>query len=111
MSENRECIKAMATVEHRLGQRRSAVITRDEFKSVGDYIEALEHDIQMLACENHSLLSQMIQPEHYQVDSEVIAGDHQDKCPGCGGVADNGYDRSWPKPNPYFCTMCELEDV
>ncbi|QDP66537.1 MAG: hypothetical protein Tp1111DCM1126091_43 [Prokaryotic dsDNA virus sp.] len=70
MSENRGCTKAMAAIEARLGQRRSAVITRDEFKAVSDYIETLEHDIQMLACENHSLLSQMIQPEHYRVDFE-----------------------------------------
>lgn len=107
MSENRECTKAMAAVEARFGQRRSAVITRDEFKAVGDYIETLEYDIQMLACENHSLLSQMIQPECYQVDSLEALDKHLDACPGCGGVADNGYDRSWPEPNPYFCTKCE----
>ena len=28
-----------------------------------------------------------------------------DTCPGCGGVADNGYDREFP-PNPYYCTKC-----
>ncbi len=27
------------------------------------------------------------------------------KCPKCGGVADNGHDRCLP-PNPYFCTKC-----
>jgi hypothetical protein len=27
------------------------------------------------------------------------------KCPGCGGEADNGHDRSWP-PVPYRCTTC-----
>lgn len=29
-----------------------------------------------------------------------------DKCPKCGGDADNGYDRCVP-PNPYYCTKCE----
>lgn len=28
------------------------------------------------------------------------------KCPGCGGEADNGHDREVP-PNPYYCTKCE----
>lgn len=28
-----------------------------------------------------------------------------DKCPGCGGYADNGHDREYP-PNPYYCTKC-----
>ncbi len=27
------------------------------------------------------------------------------KCPGCGGDADNGYDRCLP-PNPYYCMKC-----
>lgn len=31
-----------------------------------------------------------------------------DKCPGCGGEADNGHDRMHP-PNPYFCSRCEPE--
>ncbi len=28
-----------------------------------------------------------------------------DICPGCGGVADNGFDRCVP-PSAYFCTKC-----
>jgi len=28
-----------------------------------------------------------------------------DKCPGCGGPADNGHDRCLP-PSPYYCTKC-----
>ena len=32
--------------------------------------------------------------------------DYLDKCPNCGGPADNGFDRSWPDPNPYYCTKC-----
>ena len=28
-----------------------------------------------------------------------------DKCPGCGGPADNGHDREMP-PSPYYCTKC-----
>lgn len=27
------------------------------------------------------------------------------KCPGCGGEADNGFDRCVP-PAPYYCTTC-----
>lgn len=26
-------------------------------------------------------------------------------CPGCGGEADNGFDRCFP-PNPYYCKKC-----
>lgn len=29
-----------------------------------------------------------------------------DKCPKCGGPADNGFDRCIP-PSPYYCTKCE----
>lgn len=29
-------------------------------------------------------------------------------CPRCGGVADNGFDRSYP-PVPYICTKCEVD--
>ncbi len=29
-----------------------------------------------------------------------------DKCPNCGGLADNGHDRCLP-PNPYYCTKCQ----
>jgi len=29
-----------------------------------------------------------------------------DKCPVCGGPADNGHDRCFP-PNPYYCTKCQ----
>lgn len=30
------------------------------------------------------------------------------KCPTCGGVADQGFDRCYP-PNPYECTKCEAK--
>ena len=29
-----------------------------------------------------------------------------DKCPGCGGPADNGHSRDLP-PVPYYCTRCD----
>jgi hypothetical protein len=29
-------------------------------------------------------------------------------CPGCGGEADNGFDRCYP-PNPYYCKKCMEE--
>lgn len=32
--------------------------------------------------------------------------DYLEKCPNCNGPADNGFDRSWPDANPYFCTKC-----
>lgn len=32
------------------------------------------------------------------------------KCPKCGGVADNGHDRCHP-PNPYYCSACMAEGV
>lgn len=30
-----------------------------------------------------------------------------DCCPGCGGAADNGFDRSYP-PVPYLCSACVI---
>lgn len=32
-----------------------------------------------------------------------------DKCPNCGGYADNGHDRECP-PNPYYCSKCTEEE-
>jgi hypothetical protein len=32
-----------------------------------------------------------------------------DKCPRCGGEADNGHDRCIP-PNPYLCRKCSEDD-
>ncbi|MCK5020123.1 MAG: hypothetical protein KAS32_23920 [Candidatus Peribacteraceae bacterium] len=29
-----------------------------------------------------------------------------DRCPECGGIADNGHDREFP-PNPYLCKKGE----
>ena len=66
MTKNRQATKAMAAIENRLSSRRTAVITRDEFEAIGDYIEELEHNNHMLACEAHSYLSQLIQPEDYE---------------------------------------------
>lgn len=106
LSENQACTKAMAAIEQRF-HGRTAVITQAEFQAISDYIETLEHEVGMLAAENHSLLSQQIQPEDYQIDSREALGKHLDTCPGCGGVADNGYDRGWPEPTPYLCTKCQ----
>ena len=39
-------------------------------------------------------------------ETQNKAPDCLDKCPNCGGPADNGFDRSWPDPNPYYCTKC-----
>lgn len=33
--------------------------------------------------------------------------DSLNRCPNCGGPADNGHDRCYP-PNPYFCTKCMI---
>lgn len=109
-SENQACTKAMVAIEQRF-QGRTAVITQVEFQAISDYIETLEHEVRMLSAENHSLLSQKIQPEDYQINSREALDKHLDTCPGCGGVADNGYDRSWPEPNPYYCTKCQEDDL
>jgi hypothetical protein len=108
LSENQACTKAMAAIEQRF-QGRTSVITQAEFQAISDYIETLEHEVRMLSAENHSLLSQNIQPEDFVMDSREALDKHLDTCPECGGVADNGYDRSWPEPNPYLCTKCQEE--
>ena len=56
-------------------------------------------EIEQLQAENKELkvaLNEML----YEDDDSLTT------CPRCGGVADNGYDRSLP-PNPYLCTKCE----
>lgn len=32
--------------------------------------------------------------------------ENTDKCPRCGGPADNGFNHSWREPRPYYCTKC-----
>lgn len=111
LSENQACTKAMVAIESRFcGAMVNSVITQAEFQAISNYIETLEHELQMLAAENHSLLSQEIQPEDYQIDSREALDKHLDTCPGCGGVADNGYDRGWPEPTPYLCTKCQEDN-
>lgn len=48
-NENRKCTKAMAAVEARFcgNQKRSAVITQEEFRAISDYIEDLEDGLQI----------------------------------------------------------------
>lgn len=67
LSENRKMTMAMAAIERRFSgtKMKTAVITYDEFIAISNYIETLEDDKVQLACENHSLLSQKIQPEDY----------------------------------------------
>ena len=40
-----------------------------------------------------------------RVSTEQRRTQNGNTCPGCGGPADNGHDRSIP-PNPYYCTKC-----
>ena len=40
---------------------------------------------------------------------DVVEKPNINVCPGCGGPADNGFDRCYP-PSPYFCTKCDPED-
>lgn len=67
LSENRAMAKTMVVIEKRFSETKmdTVVITQAEFQAINHYIETLEHELQMLACENHSLLSQEIQPEDY----------------------------------------------
>lgn len=67
LSEKRTMTKAMAAIERRFSETKmgTAIITSAEFQAISYYIEILEQVNQMLAAENHSLLSQKIQPEDY----------------------------------------------
>ena len=40
-----------------------------------------------------------------ELEDVLCAGNSLDKCPECGGPADNGHDRCYP-PEPYYCTKC-----
>lgn len=96
LSENRKMTKAMAAIERRFSetQMRTAAITYDEFIAISNYIETLQDDLVRA--------------------NDKLSGNPEgvfDECPGCGGVADNGYDRSWPEPNPYYCTKCQEDDL
>lgn len=68
LSENRDPVKAMVAIEKRFSETKmsTVVITQAEFQAISYYIETLEQENQMLAAENHSLLSQEIQPEDYK---------------------------------------------
>lgn len=39
----------------------------------------------------------------------ALEGANSDTCPGCGGEANNGHDRSYPDPAPYLCTACQAD--
>ena len=41
---------------------------------------------------------------------EIVEESDLNKCPKCGGPADNGHDRCHP-PSPYLCTKCTAELV
>ena len=40
-----------------------------------------------------------------ELEDVLCAANNLDKCPVCGGPADNGHDRCVP-PTPYYCTKC-----
>jgi hypothetical protein len=39
----------------------------------------------------------------------TVCDDYLEKCPNCNGIVDNGFDRSWPNPDPCFCKKCMKE--
>jgi hypothetical protein len=55
-----------------------------------------------------AMLDCLLQVKEYEWEGSVeLSGADIDKCPQCGGPADNGHDRELP-PNPYVCTKCML---
>lgn len=79
-SKNRKATKAMVAIEKRFGvDGRTAVITKDEFEAVGDYIFYLE-----------DLLVEANRKASRTETADLTNDETQDVCPGCGGVADNG---------------------
>lgn len=65
------------------GNEKIGSITADEARKY--FIEPLQHYLS----------------EHSNKHSETDIN----KCPKCGGSADNGHDRCYP-PSPYYCTKC-----
>lgn len=51
-------------------------------------------------------LAELIRARGKEQPPQERTPDYLEKCPNCNGPADNGFDRSWPDPNPYFCTKC-----
>ena len=51
-------------------------------------------------------LAELIRARGEEQTPQERTPDYLEKCPNCNGPADNGFDRSWPDPNPYFCTKC-----
>lgn len=50
-------------------------------------------------------IRQMLDQMRSPVEATVCAEPDLERCPNCGGPADNGFDRCYP-PNAYFCSRC-----
>ena len=87
-------IKKLCNLKGLCADALDALQEADEIMGVGE-IQSLWRQKWKVVIE--SLHTAVYQPE--PTDSEL------NTCPGCGGVADNGFDRCIP-PNPYYCTKC-----
>lgn len=73
-------------------EREACARVCDKWGKVGEFIAA-------------AIRARSGEPEP-ALTSQERTPDYLEKCPNCNGPADNGFDRSWPDPNPYFCTKC-----
>jgi len=65
-----------------------------------------DYNLKKLKNQQHAIpIVEALRAEYEEMDKPTDLH----RCPGCGGPADQGYDRCCP-PNPYYCSKCEGRD-
>lgn len=83
--------------------------TEPELERFAALVAAAEREACARMCEAYmaeGIGREMAQTIRARGEVETKTPDYLEKCPNCNGPADNGFDRSWPDPNPYYCTKC-----
>ena len=103
---NRDDIIAMAREAGYISSQFTSTTTLERFAAL---VAAAEREACARACEERGMVKGgevFAARIRARGEVETKTPDYLEKCPNCNGPADNGFDRSWPDPNPYFCTKC-----
>ena len=107
---NRDDIIRMAQECYLIGVRPHLDgIYQESLERFANLVAAAEREACAQMCEAYmaeGIGREMAQTIRARGEVETKTPDYLEKCPNCNGPADNGFDRSWPDPNPYYCTKC-----